>query len=116
MKIFKLMCLFAVLLSGCNKDDKEMILVVASEKRSCITVDDYSCYVVKDKGSDVWRYMSSSIIGFDYEPGYEYTIKISVRNIKNPPQDGSSKEYTLRELISKEKKESENLPPKPDRQ
>lgn len=114
MKIFKLLSLFAVLLFGCDKDDQEMILVVASEKGTCHTIGDFSCYVVKDKGSDIWRYMPESISGFEYETGYEYTIKVSVHNIKNPPQDASSKEYTLIEIISKEKKDSENLPPKPD--
>ena len=53
------------------------------------------------------------ITGFDYEPGHEYVVKVKEKIVKNPPVDYQG-EYTVLELISKEKKNSENLPPKPD--
>ncbi|MCE5227411.1 MAG: DUF4377 domain-containing protein [Porphyromonadaceae bacterium] len=48
--------------------------------------------------------------GFEYTEGYEYVLKVLVDPIENPPQDSSSARYTLLEIISKEKKDSENLP------
>lgn len=36
-------------------------------------------------------------------------LKVKETHLKNPPMDASSVKYTLIEIISKEKKESENL-------
>ncbi len=39
--------------------------------------------------------------GFDYEWGYEYRVKLKEITLANPPEDGSSIEYKLLEIISK---------------
>ena len=39
--------------------------------------------------------------GFDYEWGYEYRVKLKETTLANPPEDGSSIEYKLLEVISK---------------
>lgn len=41
------------------------------------------------------------IEGFDYEPGYEYKLRIKAKQLAEPPQDASSVRYSLLELISK---------------
>lgn len=45
----------------------------------------------------------TNINGFDYEPGYEYVLKVNAEDIPNPPADGSSVKYTLVEQVSKSK-------------
>lgn len=111
-RIFWLLCL-SLTLMACDKKEKEFILTVASEKGSCFVVGEFSCYIVKYDKSDTWTTITESIPGFDYEPGYEYVIEVKERHIKNEPEDYLG-EYILMNVISKTKKQSENLPPKPD--
>ncbi|WP_295940539.1 DUF4377 domain-containing protein [uncultured Alistipes sp.] len=57
--------------------------------------------LIKAGESTTWRPLHSGIIGFTYEPGYEYKLHIKAEQISNPPADGSSMRYTLLEEISK---------------
>ncbi len=43
------------------------------------------------------------IKGFNYEEGYQYRIKVKIIHLADPPQDGSSLEYVLEKVLSKEK-------------
>lgn len=54
-------------------------------------------------GTDEWElfYYENGIQGFEYEAGYVYDLKVEVIHIPNPPQDGSSLEYKLIEVLSK---------------
>ena len=109
----KLLLLFACLLFlSCDKDDKGKIttLTIASEKGVVELVGVRPCYFVKFKGSDVWSRTGSYIFGFDYQPGYEYVIKVVQEEVKNPPEDYVAN-YRLIKIISKVQKNSENLPP-----
>lgn len=38
---------------------------------------------------------------FEYKAGTEYTLKVNVTDIPNPPADASSVKYTLIEIIDK---------------
>ncbi|MCG1036388.1 DUF4377 domain-containing protein [Polaribacter sp. DS7-9] len=58
-------------------------------------------------GSNEWSNLYSSIDGFEYESGFIYDIEVSVEKISNPPADGSSLKYTLKEIISTEKVDDE---------
>ncbi|WNH09918.1 DUF4377 domain-containing protein [Thalassobellus suaedae] len=51
-------------------------------------------------GSDSWTKFYNSIEGFNYQPGLIYDIRVMVEQIDNPPADGSSLKYTLREIKS----------------
>ncbi|WP_162558636.1 DUF4377 domain-containing protein [Robertkochia solimangrovi] len=50
-----------------------------------------------------WMHFYSGIKGFDYEPGYIYKLLVDVKQIPDPPADGSSKKYTLKKILEKEK-------------
>lgn len=110
----KRLTLFAVLLSvalsSCKEDiGNEITLTVASQKGTCNIVGEYSCYIVKYDGSSTWTTIPESIKGFDYQPGYEYVIRVSKKKVNNPPQDYTG-EYILHEVISKVQKDSDGLP------
>lgn len=83
--------------------------MVASEKGECYVVGEFSCYIVKIGNTGNWTTISESIRGFDYEPGYEYVLRVAKVNRKNPPQDYLG-EYILRQVVSKVRKNSEGLP------
>lgn len=56
-----------------------------------------------DIGTEKWDYFYSNIEGFEYELGYVYDLIVEKQTIKNPPADGSSINYILIEIISKER-------------
>jgi hypothetical protein len=51
-------------------------------------------------GSDDWSLFYGGIEGFNYKLGTTYDLKVRVENVPNPPADGSSKKYTLINIIS----------------
>lgn len=117
--LLSIVCLFH---SGCNDDWKDdidftRIWLIASEKRvhnMSPNPEEHpynvSCYLIKslDKNTD-WYYDDCNIIGFEYQEGYEYKIKVAIMKV-DPYLADSSAEIRLLEVISKEKKQSQGLP------
>jgi hypothetical protein len=66
-----------------------------------------TCLLVKFRDSTDWQIFYDTIRGFEYESGHEYELIVSIREITDPPQDASSREYTLKSVLSKEKKDSD---------
>lgn len=112
-------------LTACNDDDeegrkitgyKEYTLTVASVKLPGVLTSSGSnaladVYAVKNEQSTNWE-AHGSIGKFEYEEGYEYQIRISETSYLDYSMgDPAWTEYELLEVISKERKDSENLPP-----
>ncbi|MCV9387169.1 DUF4377 domain-containing protein [Reichenbachiella ulvae] len=66
----------------------------------------YRVQIDEQIGSDNWSYRYDPIEGLDYEWGYVYDVKVEVIKVNDPPADGSSRRYKLKELISKTPVES----------
>lgn len=98
--------LLGIVITSCSTSKNTQTLLINSEKVDCIGVAPMKCLQVKklDKPNPQWEYMYSEIKGFEYEPGYIYKIKVKVKELdkKQVPADGSSIEYTLEKVISKE--------------
>lgn len=119
--LFASLCFF--LLTSCGEDEegrritgqKEYTLTVASRKLPGLypepSVDHVSqVFAVKEEGSDMWE-IFPGISGFTYEEGYEYVIRIRETNYLDYSMgDPAWTEYDLLKLVSKEKKNSQNLP------
>lgn len=120
-----LMAFFAVVsLTSCSNDDeegrkvtdyKEYTITVASKKLSGVVS---SCgnnvfgdvYAVKKENSTEWEALYG-IEKFEYEEGYEYKIRISETSCLDYSMgEPAWTEYELLEVLSKERKDSENLP------
>lgn len=112
-------------LTACNDDNeesrkitdyKEYTLTVASVKLPGVVTSSGSnvfadVYAVKKEQSAEWE-AQGSIDNFEYEEGYEYQIRISETSyLDDRMGDPAWTEYELLEVISKEPKNSENLPP-----
>lgn len=113
MKNLSCILFFSLILFSCSENDlisSEKTLIVASTKADCVGLDYQKCLLVKENETENWQYFYDSINGFSYQEGYEYVIKVSEKRIENPPQDASSLETTLVEVVSKIEKTSENLP------
>jgi len=78
-------------------------LYVANHLVDCEGLAPQQCLLIKENVNDEWTYFYDHIKGFDYEQGYNYMLEVVVSKIENPPADGSSLQYTLVKVLSKEK-------------
>lgn len=118
-----LLFLCTAALGGCGNDEteerkitghKEYVLMVASEKRLGMAPSGGSLltqvYAVRKESSAQWEALAA-IAGFDYEPGYEYEIRVSETSYLDYRMgDPAWTEHELLEVISKEEKSSRGLP------
>ena len=120
------MAIFTVIgATSCNDDYeedrkvtgyKEYTLTVASVKLPGVLTSSginilADVHAVKNEQSTDWK-AHGSIGKFEYEEGYEYQIRISETSYLDYSMgDPAWTEYSLLEVISKERKDSENLPP-----
>jgi heat shock protein HslJ len=78
-------------------------LEIASFKKTCEGVGQSQCLQVRKEGQRNWAYFYNTIEGFEYIPGYKYTIDVLKETIgpKKIPADASSFKYTLLKQIRK---------------
>lgn len=116
--------LFAFIFISCDKENeegrkvtgyKEYVLTVASEKILGTGWSDgfnylSDVYAVKKDDTKDWEALVS-IDGFEFEEGYEYKIKISGTSYLDYRMGQPAwTEYDLLEILSKEKRDSKDLP------
>jgi hypothetical protein len=96
--------------TGCSKGkpanatSEEVSLIVAPEKKKGSGPEGISeFYYVKENGAE-WKILYSSINEFEYEPGYEYTLKaLKLCNFDENIQDAPACNYKVLQIISKTK-------------
>lgn len=125
-KLLTILFAFVVLtVTSCNNDDdlggrmvtdyKEYKLTVASRKlpgvvTSCGNSTLTDVFAVKNESQSEWQPLGY-ITKFDYEQGYEYQIRISKTSYLDYRMgEPAWTEYELLEVLSKERKDSEDLP------
>ena len=75
--------------------------LVAPTMRDGMGVGPMTCLQVKTDPAADYGMFYSSIQGFDYVPGFEYTLKVRVTERANVPMDASKYIYTLEEVVAK---------------
>lgn len=93
--------LFFCISSWAQDVSKEMEITILPYKKvtngaffQVITLSSPDCYV---------EYLD----GFDFEWGFTYRLRVKETHLQSPPEDGSSYEYELLEVISKTRMEKE---------
>jgi hypothetical protein len=84
-----------------GSDERRITMLVGPVQADCTGAFAQKCLVVKENGAAEWTYFYDVIEGFDWQPGYEYTLIVAVREIENPPADGSSLAYRLIRVVKK---------------
>ncbi|HEV2146341.1 MAG TPA: DUF4377 domain-containing protein [Longimicrobiaceae bacterium] len=101
-----LLVLAVPVLTGCGivEPDRSstLTLQVGPQTVDCVGFVPQQCLLVKEPKSTEWTYFYDAIEGFTFEPGYTYVLLVRRLQIRNPPQDGSSAEYHLLKVLSKE--------------
>lgn len=82
------------------EDTAEMITMwVGPETADCVGEAPQTCLQVKFEEDGEWQLFYGSIAGFDYEPGFDYELKVNKTEVANPPADSSSIRYELVEVV-----------------
>ncbi len=76
-------------------------LQVAPSRVDCVGVAPQSCLLVRENAGAPWTNLYEPIVGFEYEPGFLYEIRIKEEAVSNPPADASSIKRTLIAVLSK---------------
>ena len=116
-EIFKTLVLLICtsIFASCQKEEEgrkitgyeEYTITIASEKVPGLLFSSGENHL---SHSAEWEQLGS-IKGFEYEPGYEYTLRISETNyLDHSMGDPAWTEYEQLELISKEEKTSDDIP------
>lgn len=106
-RAIRLVCLLLTLISaqGClsTTGPRERVLTfeVAETVVPCMTMFETTCLQVRERTDAPWQAFSTPIEGFQYTPGYRYTLRVVEREIPNPPADGSSLAYRLVAVLAK---------------
>jgi heat shock protein HslJ len=77
------------------------ILYVAHHLADCVGVGPMKCMLVRETPDAEWTMFYDKIQGFEYEPGFDYELRIRTEDVPNPPADASSIRYILVEQVSK---------------
>lgn len=97
--IYLLCCSF---FSSCASSTQEII--VGPEQTFCKGSAGVKCYQVKKNDSLAeWETLQGSIAGFDYEPGYIYTLEVYTKKADDDTINTS--QYTLKRVLGKKKQE-----------
>ncbi|MEL7147915.1 MAG: DUF4377 domain-containing protein [Bacteroidota bacterium] len=98
--------LLLTLLFSCENEDFEVVdLHINHHKAIAFGLHPTLVFQVQESdqiGTGNWSNFYGQIEGFEYEWGYTYDLKAIKRTINNPPADGSSIEFILKEVTSKE--------------
>ncbi|MFI6870338.1 DUF4377 domain-containing protein [Nocardia sp. NPDC050406] len=75
---------------------------VADKQVPCTGVAPMECLQVRRDPNGPWELHYFGIEGFDYEPGYTYTLEVEERPWVNPPADAPSVTWHLVKVIAKQ--------------
>ena len=77
----------------------EKIVYVADRTEECVGVAVQQCLLVKENPEDAWEFWYGGITGFTYAAGTNYVLRITEKEIADPPADGSSLEWVWVETL-----------------
>jgi hypothetical protein len=83
---------------------RQKLIYVAATKAPCMGVAPRECLQVRESPERPWQLFYGEIIGFRYEPGFEYRLRILEDDVPNPPADGSSRRWFLDLVVEQSSK------------
>ena len=96
---------------GCNRDEHIETLIIGPYRTECPSFSGSNCYLEFNEESQKWHFFYEGIQGFDFEPGFIYTLKVSLHEREEGIQDVGRYEYRLIEVLGKEEASVDESPP-----
>lgn len=91
-------------LAGCaggSTDAGEVVRMwVGPDTVACVGVAPMECLQVAYSEDGEPELFYDSIAGFEHEPGTAYVLDVRVEEVADPPADGSTRSYTLVDVVS----------------
>lgn len=84
-------------------NETKISLAIGPARVPCQGFVPQECFRVQFLPEATWKLFYDPIMGFDYEPGYNYRVEVAQRDVPDPPLDGSSVVYRLIKITSKER-------------
>ena len=88
------------------------ILIIGPYRTECPSFSGSDCYLEFNEESQRWFFFYDGIRGFDFEPGFIWTLKVSLHEYSGDIQDVGKYEYRLIEVLSKEEASVDEKPPR----
>jgi len=79
----------------------QISMIIGPQLADCVGEGPQQCMQVKYQPEGDWQFFYSQIEGFDYEPGYRYTLLVERLEVQDPPAGGSSLRYVLVDVVDK---------------
>lgn len=84
-----------------DQNNQEKTIYVAAYKKDGVGMGSTSCYLIKNHQVSSWTMFCDSIVGFDYQPGYEYELIVDIKEKTNVPANAPRYSYTLVQMVNK---------------
>ena len=110
--ISSLTLILLFLIVGCGRDAHEEILIIGPYKTACVGAFEQECYLEFNEESERWEFFYEGIEGFDFEPGFIWTLKVSLHEREEGIQDVGRYAYRLVAVIDKEEASVDEMPPR----
>ncbi len=102
---------------GCGWDEHIETLIIGPYEVDCVGAFEQECYLEFNEENQEWHLFYEGIVGFDFEPGFIWTLKVSLHEREEGIQDVGKYEYRLVEILDKEPASVDERPPrKPETQ
>ncbi len=89
--------------SGGSSDDGIVrTMEIGAFKKECAFLIYSDCLTTPSADGTQWRGLFPGIAGFDFEWGYEYTVRFRDTRIENPPQDSLGFRRDIVEVLRKD--------------
>ena len=98
-------------LIGLGEDNIE-ILIIGPYRTTCVGAFPQECYLEFNEESQRWEFFYEGIRGFNFEPGYIYTLIVSLHKRDERIADVGLYEYRLVEVLKKEEASVDEKPPR----
>jgi hypothetical protein len=105
VRLFLLTAVVAIVTLSCADvtapREQVLTLDVAPQQVPCTGVGPQLCLKVRQHPDTAWTLFYDAIEGFQFEEGFEYTLRVAVREVENPAADASSLSYRLLAILRK---------------
>lgn len=104
--------------TGATRPDPERTLYVAPQTVPCFGGTTQQCLQIRETPTGTWAVLYGGIEGFNYQPGFNYQLRVAERPIANPPPGTPTSRLVLLEVVSQTRADSGtgNPPPTGNRQ
>ena len=110
--LLSIILIFLFLTVGCGWDEHIETIIIGPYKVDCVGAFKQECYLEFNEERQRWEFFYEGIQGFDFEPGYIYTLKVRLEDRGTEIQDVGRYAYHLVEIISKEVASVDERPPR----